>query len=177
MVKLRLYFEENWFFLVISNMKQEMCKHVVSVQLKLKEKCIYFTYLYRFAFCSTVHLYLCRWTQVSIWICDYMICGSSIFWQVVVSWTDCRLPTWVCLARPKSFSSLLRHQGCCDAHRFKCQADIPNHIFPVSLSAWTAWEVLRRSQWWVSRCSIEIQGDDIYSGCSADSEVAIFILN
>lgn len=109
-----------------------------------------------------------RWASESVIIWSMTHLSSD---KVVASWTDCRLPIWVCLARLKSFSSLLRHQGCWDAHRFKSQADISNHLFPASLSAWTAWVVLRRSWWGPSRCSPEIQDDVIYSGCSAVSKI------
>lgn len=109
-----------------------------------------------------------RWASESVIIWSMAHPSSD---KVVASWTDCRLHIWVCLARPKSFSSLLRHQGCWDAHRFECQADISNHLFPVLLSVWTAWAVLRKSQWRVSRCSIQIRVDGIYSGCSALSKI------
>lgn len=138
-----------------------------------KVKYLYFVWdLYRFWICKTITV---KKVCIPVWMNSGWASESVIIWsiahlssdKVVASWTDCRLPIWVCLACPKSFSSLLRHQGCWDAHWLQCQTDISNHIFPVLLSVWAAWAVWRTSLWWVSRCRVEIWVDDLYNGYSA----------
>lgn len=153
------------------------CKNVILDHLK--EECLYFVWdLYRLWFCKTVSVekkfaYICvdelKWTSESVIIRSMAHLSSD---KVVPSWTDCRLPIWVCLACPKSFSSLLRHQGCWDVHCLKCQTDTSNHIFPVLMSAWAALAVWRTLLWWVSRCKVEIWVDDLCNGYSAQWQIS-----
>lgn len=124
-------------------------------------------------FCGKKFAYICvdelKWTSESVIILSMAHLSSD---KVVPSWTDCRLPIWVCLACPKSFSSLLRHQGCWDVHCLKCQTDTSNHIFPVLMSAWAALAVWRTLLWWVSRCKVEIWVDDLCNGYSAQWQIS-----